>query len=200
MRRYGSYLHLNESRIKIGQYLFLWYGGKAVFVARFFHCYAVWRASWPGLTVMPWPSFMVANVAGAVAWVGIDCASLPVWRRANEASRPFRRFVGRGRGRDHRGRGSIYRAPRAGARTSGPIRVPPAWAPKLDKGLQDHPTVKPVCVLEDALLDMTEQGDIVLGPIHRFGIDAHRCRQADAAAVSSLTLSMWMSSCAGTRQ
>lgn len=32
------------------------------------------------------------------------------------------------------------------------------------RGLQDHPTVKPVTMLEDALLDMTERGDTVLDP------------------------------------
>lgn len=32
------------------------------------------------------------------------------------------------------------------------------------RGLQEHPTVKPVAMLEDALLDMTNRGDIVLDP------------------------------------
>jgi DNA modification methylase len=32
------------------------------------------------------------------------------------------------------------------------------------RGLQDHPTVKPVAMLEDALLDMTDRDDIVLDP------------------------------------
>jgi DNA modification methylase len=32
------------------------------------------------------------------------------------------------------------------------------------KGLQHHPTVKPVAMLEDALLDVTQRGDIVLDP------------------------------------
>jgi DNA modification methylase len=32
------------------------------------------------------------------------------------------------------------------------------------KGLQHHPTVKPVTMLQDALLDVTERGDIVLDP------------------------------------
>jgi DNA modification methylase len=32
------------------------------------------------------------------------------------------------------------------------------------RGLQDHPTVKPVAMLEDALLDLTNRGDIVLDP------------------------------------
>ena len=32
------------------------------------------------------------------------------------------------------------------------------------RGLQDHPTVKPVAMLEDALLDITNRGDLVLDP------------------------------------
>jgi DNA modification methylase len=32
------------------------------------------------------------------------------------------------------------------------------------RGLKDHPTVKPVAMLEDALLDLTNRGDVVLDP------------------------------------
>ena len=32
------------------------------------------------------------------------------------------------------------------------------------RGLQDHPTVKPTAMLEDALLDLTNRGDVVLDP------------------------------------
>jgi DNA modification methylase len=32
------------------------------------------------------------------------------------------------------------------------------------RGLQDHPTVKPVAMLEDALLDLTNRDDIVIDP------------------------------------
>jgi DNA modification methylase len=32
------------------------------------------------------------------------------------------------------------------------------------RGLQDHPTVKPVAMLEDAILDVTNRGDLVLDP------------------------------------
>ena len=32
------------------------------------------------------------------------------------------------------------------------------------RGLQDHPTVKPTKMLEDALLDMTNRGDLVIDP------------------------------------
>jgi adenine specific DNA methylase Mod len=32
------------------------------------------------------------------------------------------------------------------------------------RGLEDHPTVKPTAMLEDALFDLTNRGDIVLDP------------------------------------
>ena len=32
------------------------------------------------------------------------------------------------------------------------------------RGLQDHPTVKPAAMLADALLDITQRGDVVLDP------------------------------------
>ncbi len=32
------------------------------------------------------------------------------------------------------------------------------------RGLQDHPTVKPTAMLEDALLDLTNRGEIVIDP------------------------------------
>jgi membrane protein DedA with SNARE-associated domain len=71
--RYGSYLRLDESRIKIGQYLFLRYGSKVVFFARFVPLLRSIAGVLAGANRMPWPRFMMANVAGAVAWVGIDC-------------------------------------------------------------------------------------------------------------------------------
>jgi DNA modification methylase len=32
------------------------------------------------------------------------------------------------------------------------------------RGLKDHPTVKPTAMLEDAFLDLTNRGDIVIDP------------------------------------
>jgi DNA modification methylase len=32
------------------------------------------------------------------------------------------------------------------------------------RGLKDHPTVKPTAMLEDALLDLTDRGEIVIDP------------------------------------
>jgi membrane protein DedA with SNARE-associated domain len=74
LRRYGGYLYLNDSRIKIGQYLFLRHGGKVVFVARFIPVLRSVVGLLAGANRMSWRSFMVANVASAVAWAGLDCS------------------------------------------------------------------------------------------------------------------------------
>jgi membrane protein DedA with SNARE-associated domain len=73
LMRYGSYVHLDETRIKIGEYLFLRHGSKVVFFARFIPVLRSFAAILAGANRMPWRSFMIANVAGAVAWVGLDC-------------------------------------------------------------------------------------------------------------------------------
>ena len=51
-----------------------------------------------------------------------------------------------------------------GARTSGPTLAPRRLAPTPAEELKDHPTVKPTAMLEDALLDLTNRGDIVIDP------------------------------------
>jgi len=90
LRRYGGFLHLNESRIKIGQYLFVRHGGKVVFVARFVPVLRSVAGILAGANRMPWPSFMAANVAGAVAWVGIDCSGAYVFGEAlTKLAAPF---------------------------------------------------------------------------------------------------------------
>ena len=71
--RYGHYVHLTPARIKIGQYLFLRYGSSVVFFARFVPILRSYAAFLAGANYMPWRSFMVANMAGAVAWAATDC-------------------------------------------------------------------------------------------------------------------------------
>jgi len=66
--RYGFYLRITESRIKLGEYLFLRHGGKIVFVARFVPLLRSLAGILAGANRMPWRSFMLANVAGAVVW------------------------------------------------------------------------------------------------------------------------------------
>jgi DNA modification methylase len=45
------------------------------------------------------------------------------------------------------------------------------------KGLQEHPTVKPTAMLEDALLDMTKRGDIVIDPFLGSGSTLIACEK-----------------------
>jgi membrane protein DedA with SNARE-associated domain len=63
---------LSESRIKIGQYLFLRHGSKVVFFARFVPLLRSVVGFLAGANYMPWRDFWIANIAGAIAWVAID--------------------------------------------------------------------------------------------------------------------------------
>ena len=80
----------------------------------------------------------------------------------------------------------------AGGRMSGPIPAPPRSAPTPAAAFKDHPTVKPTAMLEDALLDLTDRGDIVLDPFLGSGstLIAAASRPAASAAASKSTRSM----------
>ena len=66
--RYGPYVRITESRIKLGEYLFLRHGGKIVFIARFVPFLRAIAGILAGANRMPWRQFMLANVLGAFAW------------------------------------------------------------------------------------------------------------------------------------
>ena len=66
--RYGRYIGLDESRIKLGQYLFQRYGGAIVFFGRFVSLLRALAAFIAGANRMPWPRFLAFNAAGAVLW------------------------------------------------------------------------------------------------------------------------------------
>ena len=66
--RYGGYLRITESRIKLGEYLFLRHGGKIIFVARFVPMLRGLAGILAGANRMPWRQFMLANVVGACVW------------------------------------------------------------------------------------------------------------------------------------
>jgi len=66
--RFGSWVGLNESRIKLGQYLFLRYGGRVVFFGRFVGLLRVLAAFLAGVNRLPWQRFLAANAAGAIVW------------------------------------------------------------------------------------------------------------------------------------
>jgi membrane protein DedA with SNARE-associated domain len=66
--RYGRYIGLDLSRIKLGQYLFLRHGGAIVFLGRFVSLLRALAAFIAGANRMPWPRFLAFNAAGAVLW------------------------------------------------------------------------------------------------------------------------------------
>jgi membrane protein DedA with SNARE-associated domain len=66
--RYGNYVRMTESRIKLGQYLFLRHGGKIVFFAQFVPVLRTFAGIFAGANVMPWRDFLIANVVGALVW------------------------------------------------------------------------------------------------------------------------------------
>jgi membrane protein DedA with SNARE-associated domain len=66
--RYGPYLRITESRIKLGEYLFLRHGGKIIFIARFVPGLRAVAGILAGANRMPWRQFMLANVTGAIIW------------------------------------------------------------------------------------------------------------------------------------
>src|ERR1700686_4470148 len=68
LRRYGRYLHVEERRLKLGQYLFLKHGGKVVFFGRFVAVLRAWAAFLAGTNRMPWAPFLLYNALGGIMW------------------------------------------------------------------------------------------------------------------------------------
>jgi membrane protein DedA with SNARE-associated domain len=69
--RFGSYLGLNEPRIKLGQYLFLRFGDKVVFFGRFIAVLRTLSAPLAGINRMPWRRFFVASSLGGILWTSL---------------------------------------------------------------------------------------------------------------------------------
>jgi membrane protein DedA with SNARE-associated domain len=66
--RYGSYIGLTETRIKIAQYLFRRRGMAIVLIARFVAVLRSVVGFIAGANRMPFANFMIASSAGGVAW------------------------------------------------------------------------------------------------------------------------------------
>src|SRR5215510_15642313 len=67
--RYGTRLGLTEGRIRIGQWLFVRYGGRFVFIARFLPFLRNIAAVLAGTNAMAQHSFYFAIASAAVAWI-----------------------------------------------------------------------------------------------------------------------------------
>jgi membrane protein DedA with SNARE-associated domain len=69
--RYGRYIHLDEARIKLGQYLFQRHGGKIVFFGRFVALLRAFAALLAGVNRLPWARFSLFNALGALVWASV---------------------------------------------------------------------------------------------------------------------------------
>ncbi len=69
--RYGRFIHLPESRLKLGQYLFARHGGKIVFFGRFVAFLRVLAALLAGVNKYDWGRFLFFNATGGVLWAAI---------------------------------------------------------------------------------------------------------------------------------
>jgi membrane protein DedA with SNARE-associated domain len=68
--RHQSRLRLTQSRLKLGQYLFMRHGGKVVFFGRFVALLRVLAALLAGLNCMTSGRFLLFNALGAIVWAG----------------------------------------------------------------------------------------------------------------------------------
>ena len=69
--KYGPYIHLDEPRLKLGQYLFKRHGGKIVFFGRFVALLRAFAALLAGINRLPWPRFSLFNALGALVWASV---------------------------------------------------------------------------------------------------------------------------------
>ncbi|MGA2637916.1 DedA family protein [Methylocella sp.] len=71
LARYGHVIHLDEGRLKLGQYLFLKRGGAVVFFGRFVAVLRAFAAFLAGANRMaPW-RFFAFNAAGGIVWASL---------------------------------------------------------------------------------------------------------------------------------
>jgi membrane protein DedA with SNARE-associated domain len=71
LERYGRFVHLTESRLRIGRYLFERHGGKIVFFGRFVAVLRVFTAVLAGVNKYGWKPFLFFNASGAIVWATI---------------------------------------------------------------------------------------------------------------------------------
>src|SRR5205085_12185386 len=71
LRRYGTYIRLDERKLKLGQYLFRQHGAKVDFFGRFVAVLRASAAFLAGTNRMPWGCFLPYNAAGGIVWATI---------------------------------------------------------------------------------------------------------------------------------
>jgi membrane protein DedA with SNARE-associated domain len=66
--RYGPYVRITETRIKLGQYLFLRHGAAIIIIAQFVPVMRAIAGILAGANRMPWRRFLLASFVGAFVW------------------------------------------------------------------------------------------------------------------------------------
>jgi membrane protein DedA with SNARE-associated domain len=69
--RFHDTIHLDERKLKLGQYLFLKHGGKVVFFGRFVAVLRAFAALLAGINRMAWGRFLIFNCAGGIVWASV---------------------------------------------------------------------------------------------------------------------------------
>lgn len=69
--RHGHYIKLDESKLKLGQYLFQKHGGKIVFLGRFVAVLRAFAALLAGANGFDPKRFFLFNAAGGIAWAAL---------------------------------------------------------------------------------------------------------------------------------
>jgi membrane protein DedA with SNARE-associated domain len=69
--RYGRYVRLTESRLKIGRYLFLRHGGKIVLIARFIAFLRTFTPLLAGINRMRWRYFLLMDAIAGFCWASL---------------------------------------------------------------------------------------------------------------------------------
>jgi membrane protein DedA with SNARE-associated domain len=88
--RYGSYIGLTETRIKIAPYLFRRQGMVVILIARFVAVLRSIIGFIAGANRMPFANFIIANSAGAVAWAFFyGFGAYYLGKGVEEFARPF---------------------------------------------------------------------------------------------------------------
>ncbi|MEA2874525.1 MAG: hypothetical protein QOH67_4673 [Hyphomicrobiales bacterium] len=69
--KYGPLIHVSETRLKVGEYLFRQHGGKIVFYGRFVAFLRIFAAVLAGANNYAWRPFLIYNAAGGVVWASL---------------------------------------------------------------------------------------------------------------------------------
>jgi membrane protein DedA with SNARE-associated domain len=71
LRRYGSRIRLDETKLKVGKLVFDRHGGKVVFFGRFVSVLRTYAAFLAGVNQMAYARFFAYNAAGGIIWSAI---------------------------------------------------------------------------------------------------------------------------------